>query len=148
MRLYAHRYPDQIAGMILVDAAHEAQDSRFQVKSLQQPLQGSHDDGMRHAPVEDVEFHWIPGAVCRQNRKFMAGLDTDPLQTPLPSARLCAILIARKCSYCWRNRRKSLRHSIVFWIPPTLCVGHLRGNDEIRQQTSCPLGTTEHENVL
>lgn len=28
-RLYAHRYPDEVAGMVLVDAAHEEQEQRF-----------------------------------------------------------------------------------------------------------------------
>ncbi|MFN2291255.1 MAG: alpha/beta fold hydrolase [Anaerolineae bacterium] len=29
VRLYAHRYPDEVAGMVLVDAAHEEQEQRF-----------------------------------------------------------------------------------------------------------------------
>lgn len=29
VRLYAHEYPDQVAGMVLVDAAHEEQEARF-----------------------------------------------------------------------------------------------------------------------
>jgi len=40
VRLYAHRYPDQIAGMVLVDAAHEEQYMRFPT-SLQRMQQQS-----------------------------------------------------------------------------------------------------------
>jgi len=38
VRLYAHNYPDQVAGMVLVDASHEEQDLRFPktVQRLQQ----------------------------------------------------------------------------------------------------------------
>ena len=40
VRLYAHRYPEQVAGMVLVDAAHEEQYMRFPV-SLQRLQQQS-----------------------------------------------------------------------------------------------------------
>ena len=39
-RLYAHEYPEQVAGMVMVDAAHEGQDLRFPA-SLQKKSQQS-----------------------------------------------------------------------------------------------------------
>ena len=40
VRLYAHRYPDQVAGMVLVDAAHEAQEQRFPASIARRNRQG------------------------------------------------------------------------------------------------------------
>lgn len=40
VRLYAHQYPDQVAGMVLVDAAHEAQEQGFPASIARRNRQG------------------------------------------------------------------------------------------------------------
>ncbi len=116
VRLYAHSYPSEVAGMVLVDAQHEEQFSRLS-PAIQQTMKSMFAQGNQTLPLYQVVINTGIGALVPA-----VGAMSDNPQLPSPAREAFSAIALSSSKYI---EAKTAEEDVIFDSSAVVSAAHI-----------------------